>query len=57
MHQNLLNAEFMSVWYLIAENNNVHGIRVIEAPTKVLHICLPSIAFLGLILSSEILKN
>ena len=63
MHQNLLNAEFASIWYLNAKNENVHVIRVIKALTKVLsasadsprrtqvlllHICLPSIAFFGL---------
>jgi hypothetical protein len=37
MHQNLLNAEFASVWYINAKNENVHVIRVIKALTKVLH--------------------
>jgi hypothetical protein len=61
MHQNLLNAEFAYVWNLNAKNENVHVIRIIEALTKVLsasadsprrtqvlllHMCLPSIAFL-----------
>jgi hypothetical protein len=36
MHQNLLNAEFMSVWYLYAKNKNAHFRRVIKALTKVL---------------------
>jgi len=60
MHQNLLNAEFASVKYLNAKNENAHVIRVIKALTKVLsasadspgrtqvlllHICLPLIAF------------
>ena len=39
MHQNLLNAEFASIEYLNAGNKNVHVIRVIKAPTKVLHKC------------------
>ncbi len=39
MHQNLLNAEFATVWYLNAKNKNVHVIRVIKALTKVLHKC------------------
>jgi hypothetical protein len=39
MHQNLLNAEFVSVWYLNAMNENVHVIRVMKALTKVLHKC------------------
>jgi hypothetical protein len=39
MHQNLLNAEFASVEYLNAKHKNVHVIRVIQAPTKVLHKC------------------
>ena len=30
MHQNLLNAEFASVWYLTAMNKNVHVIRVLK---------------------------
>jgi len=30
MHQNLLNAEFASVWHLNAKNENVHVIRVIK---------------------------
>jgi len=63
MHQTLLNAEFASVKYLNAKNENLHIIQVIKALTKVLsasadsprrtqvlllHICLPSIAFFGL---------
>ncbi len=39
MHQNLLNAEFASVKYLNAKNENVQVIRVIKALTKVLHKC------------------
>jgi hypothetical protein len=39
MHQNLLNAECASVWYLYAKNENVHVIRVIEALIKILHKC------------------
>ena len=46
MHQNLLNAEFTSIWYLNDNNENVRGIWVIKPLTKVLHICLSLIAFL-----------
>jgi hypothetical protein len=47
MHQNLLNAEFVSVAYLNAGDKYVHVILVMKALTKVLHICLPSIVLLG----------
>jgi len=36
MHQNLLNAEFVFVWYLNGKNENVQENRVIKPPTKVL---------------------
>jgi len=37
MHQDLLNAEFMSVWYLSDKNENVQEIRVIKPLTNELH--------------------
>ncbi len=37
MHQKLLNAEFMSVWYLSDKDENVQEIRVIKPLTKELH--------------------
>jgi hypothetical protein len=39
MHQNLLNAEFVFVLSLNAENINLHVIRIIQALTKVLLKC------------------
>ncbi len=35
--QNLLNAEFTSVWYLSVKNENVQEIRVIKPLAKELH--------------------
>ena len=35
MHQNLLNAEFGSVEYRNAGDENLHVLRVMKAPTKV----------------------
>ena len=37
MYQNLLNAEFGSVEYRNAGDENLHVLRVMKAPTKVLH--------------------
>jgi hypothetical protein len=39
MHQTLLNAEFASIYYLNANNKNMHVFWVIKARTKVLHKC------------------
>ena len=35
MHQNLLNAEFASIWYLTEKSENVRESGVIEPLTKV----------------------
>jgi hypothetical protein len=37
MHQNLFNAEFAPVTYLMAGDKNLQVIRVMKALTKVLH--------------------